>query len=246
MNNKIELIRKINKTIVRKDGTFDNFDKQLIKLMSGVFDVKYPMVVSADSRCVSYVDNLDFNAPLVMNVSTVIKIKDKHEIGYEFVSNCEQMLKESVLAFESLKFQDSLIFVLDELDSVTGNPIIAICRKNKHMGLKGFYVNEITSIYDKRTLSNLLVRTYTANKTKKTEQYFTPNGLQLPQDIKYALCNYYKPSFNKSQVEKALKSKQCSKGVGNIAPLDEKINIAVKERRNKKDTRSDKIKDIVR
>lgn len=37
---------------------------------------------------------------------------------------------------------------------------------------------------------------------KKTEQYFIPNWLQLPEDMKYALSDSYdKQSFSKSQVE---------------------------------------------
>lgn len=37
---------------------------------------------------------------------------------------------------------------------------------------------------------------------KKTEQYFIPNWLQLPEDMKYALSDSYdKQVFSKSQVE---------------------------------------------
>lgn len=42
-----------------------------------------------------------------------------------------------------------------------------------------------------------------SSKMKKTEQYFIPNWLQLPEDMKYALSDSYdKQVFNKSQVEK--------------------------------------------
>jgi len=139
-------------------------------------------------------------------VSTVIKIKDKHDIGYEFVSNCEKMLRESVLAFESLTQPESIIILLDEFEVNSGNPIIAICRKDKDMGIGGILINEITSIYDKERFVNFLLRSYECNKTfyknKKTEQYFTPDRLQLPEDIKYALsADYYRTFFTKSQVE---------------------------------------------
>lgn len=208
MDDKLKLIKKINKTIINpEEGTVDSFDKQLIKLMSGVFDTRYPMVVSLNSECISYAKGIDKDAPLLINVSTVIKIKDKHDIGYEFVSNCERMLKNSVLAFESLTHDNSMIFLLNEFEANNGNPIIAICRYNKDMGLGGILVNEITSIYDKKQFAEFIKRSYKADKVfyknKKTELYFIPNRFQLPEDINYALsANYSNLIFSKSQVEK--------------------------------------------
>jgi len=208
-----DLIKKINKTVVHEEsGTIDTFDKQLIRLMSGVYDTTYPMIVSAETSCISYITSVDKDLPLLMNVSTVIKIKDKHAIGYEFVSNCEKMLRESVLAFESLTQSNSIVVLLDEFDQNNGNPIIAVCRNGKDMGLGSVLVNEITSIYDKERFANFLVRSYEEGKTfyknKKTGLYFTPSKLQLPEDIKYALSDdYHTPSFSKSQVENDLKGK---------------------------------------
>ncbi|WP_304001966.1 hypothetical protein [Faecalicoccus pleomorphus] len=41
-----------------------------------------------------------------------------------------------------------------------------------------------------------------SSKMKKTEQYFIPNWLQLPENMKYALSDPYdKQVFSKSQVE---------------------------------------------
>lgn len=137
----------------------------------------------------------------------------KHDIGYEFVSNCEMYLKESVLAFDSYQHDTSKIILLDEVDD-DGFPMIAICRENKDMG-GNLLLNEITSIYEKEKLEQLLNRSYENDKTfytnKKTEQYVKSRGLQLSKGLTYALSNYYtRASFNKSQVEQDLaKEKGC-------------------------------------
>lgn len=78
--------------------------------------------------------------PILINVSTVIKIKEKHDIGYAFVSDCEQMIKNSIFAFDSLKHDTSKIIVLDEVDD-EDNPIIAVVRLDKKMGRDAIQLN---------------------------------------------------------------------------------------------------------
>ena len=210
---KIDTLRKINKNIVHEDGTITSFDKQLIQLMSGIYDTRYPLIVADSTHSLDYIEDFATDNPLVMNVSTVIKLREKHDIGYEFVSNCEMYLKESVLAFDSYQQDTSKIILLDEVDD-DGFPMIAICRENKDMG-GNLLLNEITSIYEKEKLEQLLNRSYENDKTfytnKKTEQYVKSRGLQLSKGLTYALSNYYtRASFNKSQVEQDLaKEKGC-------------------------------------
>lgn len=206
---KRDVIRKINKSIVHEDGTIDSFDKQLIQLMSGVYDTRFPLVVAEDTSSLNYIGTLSVENPLVINPSTVIKLREKHDIGYEFVSNCEKYLKESVLAFDSLQHKSSKVILLQEVDD-DGFPMVAICRDNKDIG-GNLMINEVTSIYDKKNLESLINRTYDDNKmfykNKKTEQYIKSIGLQLSKGLITALSNNYnKPSFNKNQVDAELQS----------------------------------------
>lgn len=203
----IAKLKRINKNIVHEDGTIDSFDKQLIQLMSGIFDTRYPLIISENTNSLDYIEGFTIDSPLTMNVSTVVKLREKHDMGYEFVSNCERYLKESVLAFDSLQFESSKVVLLDELDD-DGYPMIAICRENKELG-GNLLVNEITSVYDKEKLENLISRTFSLNKmfykNKKTEQYMKSIGFQFPQGLTYALStNYNSRSFCKSQVEREL------------------------------------------
>lgn len=207
----LKLIKRINKNIVHDDGTVDSFDKQLIQLMSGIFDTRYPLVVSANTNVLKYIQNISTENPLTMNASTVIKLREKHDIGYEFVSNCEKYLKESVLAFDSIQHDSSKVVLLEEKDD-DGFPMIAICREGKQIG-RELVVNEITSIYEKEKLEKLIERSFAMNKhfykNKKTEQYVRSMGLQLSEGVTYALSNAYdRQTFTKSQVESDREAKK--------------------------------------
>lgn len=200
----LERIRKINKNIVNKNGEIDSFGTQLINLLSGEFDVTKPMVITGNSNSMSYIDKINPNCPLVINVSTFIKIQNKHSVPLNMINSIENMLKESVLAFESLTEDESIIILTNRNHDLSNDPYIISCRYEKKVGV--IQVNEITSFYDKQRFQNFLINTYEQNKTiyknKKTEQYFNLNRLQLPQELIYALSNYYdRLSFNKSQVE---------------------------------------------
>lgn len=204
---RIDILRKINRNVVHEDGTIDSFDKQLIQLLSGVYDTRFPLIVSDNTKSLSYIKDFSIDNPLTINVSTVIKLREKHDIGYEFVSNCEQYLKESVLAFDSIQHDTSKIILLDEVDD-DGFPMIAICRENK-LYSREILLNEITSIYDKENLENLIIKSYNQNKkfykNEKTEQYMSSIGFQFPQEVIYALSNSYdRQTFTKSQVERDL------------------------------------------
>ena len=126
-------IKKINKNVVRDDGSIDSFEQQLIDLSGGVFDTQYPVIVDGNTTCLSYIDGINEDIPLIMNVSIAIKIREKHDIGYAYVSRCTSLLKKSVLAFESIKYKSSKVVVLDDFTD-DGNPIVAISIINKQIG----------------------------------------------------------------------------------------------------------------
>ena len=175
----------------------------MIDLSGGVFDTQYPLIVDENTTCLSYIDGINEDIPLIMNVSTAIKIREKHDIGYAYVSRCTSLLKKSVLAFESIKYKSSKVVVLDDFTD-DGNPIVAICRINKQIGC--VYVNEINSIYDRQKFNNYMINAYNANckfyKNEKTEHYITSHWSQLPDDMIYALCTTnYRHSFTKNQVK---------------------------------------------
>ena len=215
--NELDKIRRINKSIIKENGTIESFDKQLIELMSGRYDTRFPMVISSNSKCLDYI-NSNITNPILINVSTVIKIKEKHDIGYAFVSDSEEMIQNSIFAFDSLSHDTSKIIVLNEVDD-ENNPIIAVVRFNKKMGRNAILINEITSIYEKERLSNLIEKTYNADKMfyKNKIEHIRSIGFSLPKDVEYALSeNYDRACFTKSQVKRDL---------SNISQSDKKLTL---------------------
>lgn len=132
-----DTIKNINKTIVHEDGKIDSFDKQLINLSGGIFDVRFPLVVSDNTNCLSYISTINESKPLTMMVSTAIKIREKHDIGFAYVSQVNDLLKNSIMAFESLKHDTSVIVLLDDYDDID-DPMIAVCRTDKKVGYVEF------------------------------------------------------------------------------------------------------------
>ena len=215
--NELDKIRRINKSIIKENGTIESFDKQLIELMSGRYDTRFPMVISSNSKCLEY-NNSNITNPILINVSTVIKIKEKHDIGYAFVSDSEEMIQNSIFAFDSLSHDTSKIIVLNEVDD-ENNPIIAVVRFNKKMGRDAILINEITSIYEKERLSNLIEKTYNADKMfyKNKIEHIISIGFSLPKDVEYSLSeNYDRACFTKTQVKRDL---------SNISQSDKKLTL---------------------
>lgn len=212
MDPKVQMIRRINKSIVHEDGTIDSFEKQLSNLKAGTFDVSTPLVISPDSSCLEYFLSNTANKPLTIRVSTVFKIRNKHKVDFVFIAQCLDFLRGSVLAFESLQKSTSKVIVMDVCNK-DGDPYIAICRLDRRMNM--IDVNEITSIYDKQNFEQFLTRTFDADKifykNRKIEQYIKSHRLQLPKEMIYALSdNYSKLEFSKSQVMAHLKSHSTS------------------------------------
>lgn len=201
----LEELRRINSDVVHEDGSIDSFDRQLIDLSSGVYNVRNPMIVSPESKTISYAVGLDELKPIVINVSTVIKLREKHQLGYAFVSRINEMLDKSYLAFDSLVQDTSRIFLLDESSELQAYPLIAVCRYDKN--IKMVEVNEITSIYEKIDFEKFLLKTYENNKNfycnEKTKASIKSHaGFQLPREIIDALSVIdYSGSFNKSQIK---------------------------------------------
>lgn len=201
----IESLKKINKKIIQ-DNHMESFERQLLKLMDGKFDVRFPLIISPSSNCMQYIKDINREYPVIIKVSTVLKLRNKHDIGYSDIADIESMLSESVLAFDSLTQDTSKVILLDRFDTETGDPTIAVCRLDKKSALTS--VNEITSMYDKKQFQNFIIRAYDQGKTfyknKKTEQYVKSARLQLPIDLTYALSNdYHMTAFTKCQAERS-------------------------------------------
>lgn len=238
----IEELRRINSDIVHEDGSIDSFDRQLIDLSSGVYNVTNPMIVSPESKSIAFAGGVDKSKPIVINVSTVIKLREKHQLGYAFVSRINEMLDKSYLAFDSLVQDTSRIFLLDESSELQTNPLIAVCRYDKN--IKMIEVNEITSIYEKTDFDKFLLKTYENNKNfycnEKTKASIKSHaGFQLPREIIDALSVIdYSGSFNKSQIIKEVASRGLQLPLDILSPHTDNISSAIQNQVEKNELSS--------
>ncbi|MBS9775886.1 MAG: hypothetical protein KGV57_02215 [Fusobacterium sp.] len=172
--NNLEIIKKICPSSISKKGELKNFQVQLLEYEYGIKNDTYPFVVELNSESLNYV-GID-KKPLFLNTSTVEKIKEKHQINLSFLLDLNEVIKNSLFAFDSIQFSDSKIFVTED-KSKEDLPIIFIVREDKKAAI--YLVNEITSIYDKKNLNNLIKNSLknggkiylNPNKIKEIEEF---------------------------------------------------------------------------
>lgn len=237
---KLNELKRINPTIFR-GNKMDAFSKQLLDLVSGTFNNKYPLIIAPDSDPVGYVEGANAEYPMVINVRTVAKIKRKHPLSYSFVEMMRFMLRESWFTMESMTVNGSNVMLLDEI--LDDGPMVAVFHESSVEGnIPGLKVNRIASVYGKDNLNSLVIRTWEANKTfsknKNIEPYLNRSTwLQLPPDLKLALSSkYHRKSFTKSQVEEDIKL-----GRNIDLSLEEKIIIKHSVMSSKNGTAEEKI-----
>lgn len=146
-------MKDLYKNYKDEKGNIKSFKEQLLEFEYGVKDFYYPFLVSINSDKLQYAEIEE--KPLMINVSTVQKLKVKHELDLKFLINLEKVTKNSVFAFDSIQHETSKIFVTNEKNN--NYPIIFIIRrddKESHIS-----INRITSVYDKKNLQNLIDRT---------------------------------------------------------------------------------------
>lgn len=181
-----ESVRRINQKLIQKDGSMKSFTVQLLEYEYGIYPNSLPFVVSNTTMFLNGVD-ID-NYPLIINQSTVEHIKNKHDINNSFIMHLEKMLRNNVLVMESRKHEDSLVVVTDYFDQKK-KPIIVIVRKGFYTGY--VLTNQITSVYGKTHLKDLIEATYNDGlqfyPNKKTRHFISSQRLQLPPDVIRAL-----------------------------------------------------------
>lgn len=136
------------------EGGLKSWKKQLLEYEYGTEKYHHALVLSDDSSPLEFA-SLEKN-PLVINSSTIEKIKKKHHLDISYLINLEKYINNTLFAFDSLQFKDSKVYVTSYKDTVQ-NPLVFVVRERKLDG--GYPVNEVTAIYDKKNLQNLLDRT---------------------------------------------------------------------------------------
>ena len=127
-----------------------DYKEQLLKYEYKLLKTNQLIMINIDSQKLNYA--CIKNNPLLIDITTIAKIKTKHNLNLEFLIKLDKLIDNSVFAFDSIQHDTSKIFVLNEKNN--NNQIIAIVRENKEM--QNILVNEVTSVYDKEKLQNLI------------------------------------------------------------------------------------------
>lgn len=173
----------INNNLV-KNGKIQSFKEQVFDLMTGHYNLNRMMIISTDSTSLSYIDGITKDKIITISPNKILKVMAEHNLSFYDISSLDYLLKDSVMAFDSLTQESSRIIVLDKKD-IEDNQMIAICRTDA----KNIFVNvnQITSIYGKKNFEDFLNRTYEKGKkiyiNEKTIEFTSMQGLQLPNQF---------------------------------------------------------------
>lgn len=190
----------------------ESYKEQLLRYELKVLDNKNAILINENSEKLKYA-NINSN-PLVIEPKTIEKIKTKHQLNLEFLIKLDELVQNSIFAFDSIQHDTSKIFVLNEKNN--NNQIIFIVRENKQE--KHILVNEITSVYDKEKLQNLI--NITCNQGKNV--YINPE-----KEIEFLSLNFSVPLnriYNIDEISYETEKEICDKY--NLTQEEkEKINI---------------------
>lgn len=156
----------------------ESYKEQLLRYEFKVLDNKNAILINENSEKLEYA-NINSN-PLVIEPKTIEKIKTKHQLNLEFLIKLDELVQNSIFAFDSIQHDTSKIFVLNEKNN--NNQIIFIVRENKQE--KHILVNEVTSVYDKEKIQNLI--NITCNQGKNV--YINPE-----KEIEFLSLNFSVP-----------------------------------------------------
>lgn len=189
-----------------------DYKEQLLKYEYKLLKTNQLIMINIDSQKLNYA--CIKNNPLLIDTTTIAKIKTKHNLNLEFLIKLDKLIDNSVFAFDSIQHDTSKIFVLNEKNN--NNQIIAIVRENKEM--QNILVNEVTSVYDKEKLQNLI--NITCNQGKNV--YINPE-----KEIEFLSLNFSVPLnriYNIDEISYETEKEICDKY--NLTQEEkEKINI---------------------
>lgn len=181
-------LRALAHAAVSASGELATFREQMTRYLFGEMPSGDMFIVAASSQGIDIPMATD--APLVMSQTTMRKVENDHELTPSFVANLPEMIKEHVLALESLTYPNSVVIVLDAED-VNEQPVLVAV----HLGLRKdvVTVDEITSMYGKREIAFLVENTYEAKKrvfvNERTGEWISRTGVPFPERIQQRLQN---------------------------------------------------------
>jgi hypothetical protein len=222
----LESIRRINKDLIKPDGTVKSFKEQLLEYEYGLYPYNKPLIVLTSSECININSN---NVPLTINQTIIEKIKSKHEIHASDLIDLDRLIQENVLILQSKTRESGLLAVLNKRDNQDKTIIVAIHMDEQQNEIN---VHKIRSVYGKNDIQKLIISTYQEGLSiypnKKTEHWIKSIRLQLPKEIINVLSTNYSMSQDEKSQEKSVLKVIKAKGIFSekdvgAKPLDKEV-----------------------
>ena len=191
-----------------------DYKSQLLKYTLGILNPGEPIIVHINSNNLSYA-NIKKSSMIIIKTQTMKKIQEKHKIPGDILINLDKLINNSVFAFDSIQ-NKSRIFVLNQ--KINNNLIIFTVKESK---INDVVCNEITSVYDRVNLQNLIKLTCDAQKkfyiNPDNEIEFLNLDLTIPTKM---ICNMKNISY---QTEQNIKDKF------NLTPSEQQLLESLKK-----------------
>ena len=161
---KKDILKKIIPESFDENGELKSWEKQLLEYEYSKDKIfLHPFVLDDNSDALKFADIT--NKPIVINKTTI---------------DLNNIIKNPVFALDSKTQETSKIFVTEKTNSI-GNPIIYILREDKKLAT--YKVNEVTSVYDKKNLQNLIDNTL----EQGGKIYINPEKIKILEKLPYKL-----------------------------------------------------------
>lgn len=176
---KKDILKKIIPESFDENGKLKSWEKQLLEYEYNKDKIfLHPFVLDDNSNSLKFAGVS--NKPIVINKTTIDKIKTKHDIDLQLLIDLDSIIKNPIFALDSKTQKTSKVFITEKTNN-SGNQIIYILREDKKLGT--YKINEITSVYDKNNLQNLIDNTLNLGG----KIYINPEKIEALKKLPYKL-----------------------------------------------------------
>ena len=177
----MNLFKRIYKNAFNENGQLKPFKQQLKDFFDGKTYKGEKLIVMPNNEGLEYADVR--NAPLEITQHAILA--HSSDAKTRTLENLPEELKNSPLALDSISRPElnARVFVLNQQEE--GQPLIATIHQKD--GKAEIEVNKLSSIYGKNDIQGFINETVKKGgkiyKNKRTDDWLTFSGLQLPEDI---------------------------------------------------------------
>ena len=205
---KAQSLLKINRDILKEDGSLKSFKEQLLEYKFGMLSEETPLVILPDTN-VLQIQGLT-SAPLVINQEIFKHIEKGHDVSALELLDLKENIENYVLAIDSQTQENSIVVILGVKNKDEEFLVVPI---HLSKSFRAVEIHSVRSVYGKERIGKWILRAYDGNlrlySNEKTEIWLKSLGVQFPQRLinslslnnctkKYVQCQEEKKDKNRS------------------------------------------------